>query len=124
MSYLLFSLLAVLSCHSNVGPPVNKPLASHTVRGDITFEHTRSAIMRYADENHFAVQVGTAQPHSPVMFSFRLFRDDVSVIVTRLKEGVTLVAAYPLCACELGNRIGLQEAAESASAGLTRELSR
>jgi hypothetical protein len=54
----------------------------------------------------------------------RLFRDDVSIIVTQVRGEPIQVSAYPLCVCELGRRFGLQQAANEAVAELKANLAR
>jgi hypothetical protein len=94
------------------------------VPSDRPFEQVRSIIQTFADENHFAAQPLISKPQGAAEFSVRLFRDDVSLLVTKLRDGPIQITAYPLCACDLDKRAGLQTAGKVATADLKERLSR
>jgi hypothetical protein len=122
---LAMGLVALVeACGSISSTAADRPLSSVEVRDRHSFGHVRHTVAAFADRNHFAVQPIISRPQGRVEFSMRLFRDDVSLIITRLDGGPIEVAAYPLCVCEIGCRAGLQEAADSAVADLKARLGR
>jgi hypothetical protein len=125
---MIRAIVLALTLSSCGGEPVtadvNHPLAAEEIHIPRTYPEVRVVVAKFAEQNHFAVLPLVSQPQGLVVFSMRLFRDDVSVLVTQLKGGPIQVTAYPLCACELEKRAGLQSAANSAVNDLTRRLSK
>lgn len=116
--------LALSACNAHdVSNDVNKPLAQAQVPSTSDFKTVNKLISAFAARNHFALQPLISQPQGAVDFSMRLFRDDITVTITRLRGGPIQLAGFPLCACELNRRIGLQSAANSAVDELQRQLS-
>ena len=122
-SFITMLLFAVSSCSQATGADVNKPLASAEIPNARPYDQVRNIVAQFAEQNHFAVQPLISSPQGKVQFSMRLFRDDVSVMITQLQGGPIQVTAYPLCACELHARLGLQSAADETAASLKALLS-
>jgi hypothetical protein len=113
----------LLACGPNEGlADVNRPLAQADVSAKLTAKQVNRLVNEFSRRNHFAVQPLVSQPRGLVQFSIRLFRDDISIVVTQLQDGPIQVMAYPLCACELNRRVGLQAAANEAVDELKRKL--
>lgn len=97
---------------------VNKYLAQATALNAKSYNLLQSDIKSFSDSNGFAVQEILTTPRGNLDFSVRLFRDDITVLIDRLKGEEISIAAYPLCACQLDRRLGLQEGSEK----VVREL--
>jgi hypothetical protein len=124
MYYAVALALFLLSCsNSPVSSDINRPLAAAEIAQPRQFEQVRAVVDQFADANHFAVQPVFNRDDDPMTFSIRLFRDDLTMLVSQVHGESIQVAAYPLCACELGKRIGLQSAATAATADLRARLS-
>ena len=116
--------LLLVSCNDvTTDPDINRPLANAQIRTSRNFDQIRPIVVAFAEQDHFAVQPIISRPQGDVTFSMRLFRDDVSVMITGLQGSDIRVAAYPLCACQLKRRVGLQNAADAAVNDLKERLS-
>jgi hypothetical protein len=124
MVIIAASALAFASCDGRMIHDVNKPLAQAELSAPPDFKRVNQIVAEFSRKNHFAVQPLINQPQGAVDFSMRLFRDDISVTIARVHGESLQVAAFPLCACELDRRIGLQTAADATVNDLRRELSR
>ena len=113
----------LISAASRAASDVNRPLAQAQIQSVANFDRVHSIVEEFSRESHFAVQVLPAPQPSNTDFSVRLFRDDLTVTINKVRGGPIDVAAFPLCACELNRRFGLQEAAEAAVNELKRDLS-
>jgi hypothetical protein len=119
---LLAGLAAIVaSCSGTQVSDVNKPLSQAEISIDDT-GGAQARVQDFAAKNHFAIQPLVTKPQGAVMFSMRLFRDDLSVMVTVLPGSALRITAYPLCACELNRRIGLKSAADAVVTELKREI--
>jgi hypothetical protein len=110
-------------CGSDAAMQVNRPLAQADVASPADFAHISEIVREFSRKNNFAVQENLTHPRGNLDFDIRLFRDDISVSVNRLAGEPIALAAYPLCVCELGTRIGLQAAANAAVRELQEDLS-
>jgi hypothetical protein len=116
-------LLYTVAC--DAGPSasqVNLPLARATVVTAKSPKTLLKHITDYSGRNQFAVQKILMQPRGELDFSVRLFRDDITLTVNRMKGESLKIAAFPLCACERETRAGLQPAADQAVAELRDAL--
>lgn len=121
--FAMAAALMVVSCKPAEKPNgVSKPLAQTDIPVMLDADRANKLVGVFASKNHFAVQPLIGRRQGAVAFSVRLFRDDISVLVTQLNGGSIQVTAYPLCACELGRRLGLRSAAENTVAELRRQL--
>lgn len=78
------------------------------------FSEIRGKIWSFARRNHFAVQEIGIRPTGRMDFSIRLFRDDISVLISKGHGEPIALAAYPLCTCERHKRPSIQSSAEVA----------
>jgi len=122
---LLFALApAVSSCGLKSGnPDISKPLSAAGIRNSQDSSQVRAVVADFAEQNQFAARTLIDHEQGSVDFSMRLYRDDISILVTRLRNGPIQVATYPLCACETSKRVGLQSAAHEATSALAKRLS-
>jgi hypothetical protein len=105
-----------------VSADINKPLAQAEVASQADLSRINALVRNFARKNHFAVQEIVSNGRGRTDFSVRLFRDDISVTINRIRFEPIKLAAFPLCACERERRIGLQEAADAAVRDLSQEL--
>ena len=116
--------LGMASCaDGQTSSNVNRPIAQADVSDPVSWSVARERIKIFAAENHFAVQENLVRPRGMLDFNVRLFRDDISIVVDKVRNEPIHVAAYPLCACEMSQRPDIQPAADEAVAGLKRNLS-
>ena len=123
MAYAL--AMVVGPCSVKAAAPVsdvNRPIATAEVPQHSNLDRIRRTVAAFADRNHFALQPVIGKPQGAVVFSTRLFRDDISLMVTQLRRGPIQLSAYPLCICDLGRRVGLQEAADASVKELKNRL--
>ncbi|MFL6844025.1 MAG: hypothetical protein ACJ8ER_04000 [Allosphingosinicella sp.] len=124
MKMILLTLSALLvSCSGSHADDVNKPLARSEVKSMGDNAQTELTISSFAKKNNFAIQPLLNQPRGLLKFVQRLFRDDITIVISQMDGDNIEVAAYPLCACELGRRVGLQSDANAAVEELAHELS-
>lgn len=116
--------LAILltSCACRAASDVNRPLAQTQVQSVTSFGRANAIVAEFSRKTHFAVQLLPAPRPSNSDFSLRLFRDDLTVTINRVHGGPIHVAAFPLCACELDRRFGLQAAADDVVRELEKQL--
>lgn len=116
--------LALGSCGTGgMANDVNKPIAQSEIQKQARWNEISQAVQSFAKRNNFAVQEQITEPRGMVDFNVRLFRDDITIMIGKIRNGPVEVTAYPLCACEMDKRFGLQAAADAAVADLTKELS-
>jgi hypothetical protein len=118
--------LMLASCGAACGSDpdqVNRPLAQANVVSSADFAHVSEIVREFSRRNNFAVQEVVSHPQGNVEFVIRLFRDDISVSVSKMVGAPIFLAASPLCVCEVGRRIGLQAASDAAIRELQQELS-
>jgi hypothetical protein len=112
------------TCGSATGnPDVNRPIAQVEVKrapSPIRLEIVRI----FARKNRFAVAEEMDAAQGELEFHMELFRDDISVSIGKLRGDPITVTANPLCVCEMGRRLGLQEAADAAVRELGDDISR
>jgi hypothetical protein len=121
---LTASVLLLASCSScSKANDVNKPISQAKITTNMRFDGVMAVVNKFAQENNFAVQENVSQPRGMMEFSVRLFRDDITVMVSKLRSEPIEVASYPLCVCEMGRRVGLQTSADAAVSELSKELS-
>jgi hypothetical protein len=111
------------ACGSDAATQINRPLAQADVESPADFAHVSDVVRQFARQNNFAVQEILSRPQGNVEFAMRLFRDDISVSVSRMVGDPIDLAAMPLCVCELGSRVGLQAASDAAVRELRESLS-
>lgn len=111
-------------CGGDAATQVNRPLARADVTSQADFAHVSEIVRAFSRRNNFAVQENISRPQGNVEFDMRLFRDDISVSVNKMRGEPIALMAYPLCVCELGRRIGLQVAADAAISELREDFSR
>jgi hypothetical protein len=123
---LLCCALLGTSCGTNRAgaADVNRPLAEAQFASAAGYDTFRPAIWNFSRSHNFAVQELITRPQGNLDFNIVLFRDDISLSVSRLHGDKVQLAALPLCVCELNRRIGLQEAADAAVNELAKALSR
>ena len=97
-------------------------MAQAQVQSTAEFTGVNEIVAEFSRMEHFAVQVLPAPRPSTSDFSLRLYRDDLTMTVNRVRGGPIEVAAFPLCACEMGRRFGLQTAADEAVSELKKRL--
>jgi hypothetical protein len=112
-----------MACGSDASAQVNRPLANAEVVTTLDVTRVRQIVRQFASRNNFAVQENLIRPRGNAEFFIRLFRDDISVSVIKLVGDPISVTANALCVCELGNRTGLRDGAESAVRELQADLS-
>jgi hypothetical protein len=119
-------LLMLASCEDSekMPPEFNRPIAQSEVQSQTDFDRVRQIVSTFSHSNNFAIQETVSVPQGRLDFSIRLFRDDITVTVSRLHGEPIKLAAFPLCVCELGKRKGLQASADAAVNGLAEELSK
>lgn len=110
------------SCACRAASDVNSPLAQVQIESVATFDSVNSVITEFSQKSHFAVQVLPLPKPSNTDFSVRLFRDDLTVTINKIRGGPIDVAAFPLCACERDRRFGLQSAADDVISELRARL--
>lgn len=106
-----------------VSADINKPLAQAEVISQADLARINAIVRDFSREHQFAVQEIVSNGRGRTDFSTRLFRDDISVTINRIRGDPIKVAAFPLCACERERLMGLQEAADAAVRDLRRALS-
>ncbi len=116
------SATLLMSCVCRASSDVNGPLAQAQVQSTAEFTGVNEIVAEFSRMEHFAVQVLPAPRPSTSDFSLRLYRDDLTMTVNRVRGGPIEVAAFPLCACEMGRRFGLQTAADEAVSELKKRL--
>lgn len=112
------------ACGGEASTQGNRPLARADVPRPGDLARVEEIVRAFARKNSFAVQEAITPSQGLLEFDMRLFRDDISVSVSKLRGDPIGLAAYPLCVCELGTRIGLQAAADAAIRELREDLSR
>ena len=103
---------------------VNRPIATAQLPEGISAERAEKAVRRFAKNRHFAIQQVIAAPKGMLEFATMLFRDDISVSISKLRGEPIEMFAYPLCACEADRQFGLKEAADAAVTEMRSELLR
>lgn len=116
--------LSLAACESDAASQINRPLAQADVVSRAELAQVGQIVMEYARAHGFAAQEPRSYREGNLEFEMRLFRDDISVSISKLRGGPIDLAAYPLCVCELGHRIGLQAASEQTIRDLREALSR
>ena len=107
-----------------MGVPNNKPLAQATSEAPNQYQDIKSIVWDFARRENFAVQEILDSPRGELDFSVRLFRDDISVTINKLKGEPIQIAAFPLCVCEISKRPGIPTAARAAVEGLRASIER
>jgi len=120
----LMLVLSGATCGGGAAMQVNRPLAQADVTSHADFARVSEVVRAFSRRNNFAVQENVRVPRGQVEFDMRLFRDDISVSVNKLVGEPIGLAVYPLCVCELGQRVGLHDAAEAVIRELREDLSR
>jgi hypothetical protein len=120
--FAIASATLLMSCACRASSDVNRPLTQAQVQSAAEFTRVNEIVSEFSRVEHFAVQVLPAPQPSTSDFSLRLFRDDLTLTVNRVRGGPIEIAAFPLCACELGRRFGLQTAADDAVSQLKKRL--
>jgi hypothetical protein len=103
---------------------INHALAQADVQASVELARVNEIVTAFAHKNGFAVQDDVHAGVGNTELSMILYRDDISVWVSKLRGDPINVSANPLCICELGVRLGLQQAADAAVTELTDDLSR
>lgn len=123
----ILALMLVLSganCRGGAASDISRPLAQAHVTTEADVARISEVAGAFADRNNFAPQRANAFAQGNLEFEMRLYRDDLSIFLSRLRGQPLEIAAHPLCACESGRRQGLQRAADESIRELREELSR
>ena len=122
-AFVALSAVTTMSCgERNVRTDINRPIAQARVAERVSLERTLAVVRSFAREHNFALQ----EPKTPkgmLEFHVRLFRDDISLVISKLTDGPVEVMAYPLCACEADRRLGIAAVAESEVNNLQNRIS-
>ena len=112
------------ACGSDPPAQVNRPLAQADVTRPLELARVEEIVRAFARKNGFAAQEAMIHSQGMLEFDMRLFRDDISISISKLRNNPIGLAAYPLCVCELGRRVGLRAAADASIRELREDLSR
>ncbi len=102
---------------------VNSPLAQVRFDTSEDYDALGPMIWSLSRSKNFAVQEIITRPRGQVDFTIRLYRDDLTLVISRLRGEAIQLAAYPLCSCQRGKRLGLQDAADASIKDLKEALS-